>query len=185
MQAIQASGLRSDELTRSVEDLRQLRDRVVHEGDIVLTPSGARSYVTASKRIVDALALSSNPALQARQYEEIALRSLSIAGLQIKETEVDHDRVDAYARTVDGYQIAIQVLFRRGRKLTMRDVAPLAAKISERITSMLVITNAPITQDVRDFLAKTADDSPRLEIIQWRGPEDDDGLVQAIAGLAG
>ncbi|MFJ5039075.1 hypothetical protein [Streptomyces parvulus] len=185
MQAIKASGLLTDELARSVEDLRQLRDRVVHEGDIILTPSGARSYVTAAKRVVDALTLSSNPALQARQYEEIALRSLSIAGLQIRQTEVDHDRVDAYARTADGYQLAIQVLFRRARKLTMRDIAPLAATISERVTSVLVITNAPITQEVRDFLAKTADDSLRLEVIQWRGPEDDDGLVQAIARLAG
>ncbi|MFI2759259.1 hypothetical protein ACH5A3_10330 [Streptomyces echinatus] len=185
MQAIKASGLLTDELARSVEDLRQLRDRVVHEGDIVLTPSGARSYVTAAKRIVDALALSSNPALQARQYEEIALRSLSIAGLKIGQTEIDHDRVDAYARTADGYQLAIQVLFRRGRKLTMRDITPLTASISERITSVLVITNAPITQDVRDFLVETADDALRVEVVQWRGPQDDDDLVQAIAGLAG
>jgi hypothetical protein len=184
MEAIKASGLLPDELARSVKDLRQLRDRVVHEGDIVLTPSGARSYVTAAKRIVDALALSSNPALQARQYEEIALRSLSIAGLHVKATEVDHDRVDAYAQTVDGHQIAIQVLFRRGRKLTMRDIAPLAASISERFTSVLVITNAPVTQEVTDFLVTTADESPRLDVIQWRGPEDDDGLVQAIAGIA-
>ncbi|MFJ6899465.1 hypothetical protein [Streptomyces hokutonensis] len=184
-QAIKASGILPDELARSVDDLKQLRNRVVHQGDIVLTPSGARSYITAAKRIVDALALSSNPALQARQYEEIALRSLSIAGLYVNETVIDHDSVDAYARTANGRQIAVQVLFRRGRKLTMRDIAPIAMNISERITNVLVITNAPITQEVREFHAKTANDSPRLEVIQWRGPEDDDPLVRAIARLTG
>lgn len=185
MQEIRDSGILSDELARSVKDLRQLRDRVVHQGDIILTPSGARSYVTAAKRIVDALALSSNPALQARQYEQIALRSLSVAGLYVSETMLDHNGVDATARTTNGRRIDIQVIFRRGTKLTMRDITPLATNISERFLSVLVITNAPITQEVREFLARTADDSPRLEAIQWRGPEDDDVLVRSIARLAG
>lgn len=184
IQMIREERLLPDDLVRSVEDMRQLRNRVVHDGDVVLTPSGAHSYVTAAKRIVDALAMSRNPAVQAYQYEESVLRSLSLAGLTIGRTASQDEGVDAYANTAAGMTIAIEVLFRRDRKLGMQDIKRLTGNISMRTTNALVITNAPITEEVRDFHVRTSDERPRMEVVQWRGPEDDDALVRAISRLA-
>ncbi|MET8676345.1 hypothetical protein ABZW18_01755 [Streptomyces sp. NPDC004647] len=50
-------GLLNADLHRVANDLQMLRNRVVHEGDVALTPEGARSYVRAAETVIEALAL--------------------------------------------------------------------------------------------------------------------------------
>ncbi|MFE4589812.1 hypothetical protein [Streptomyces laurentii] len=182
--ALSPKEILSPELSRSVKDLSELRNRVIHEGDIIPTVSGARSYVTAAKRIVDALALAGNPALQYRDYEEQVIRSLGINSSYVKRNDGD-EGFDAYGETEAGGRFAVEVLHRRNKRLTMLDVKRLADRLPQLGMGVLVVTNAPLSQEVRDFNASSGDSRPRMEVVQWRDSADDDVLVRAIARVAG
>ncbi|MFD8218043.1 hypothetical protein ACFV2U_31095 [Streptomyces sp. NPDC059697] len=176
-------GLLSDELARSVEDLRQLRNRVVHEGDILLTKSGARSYITAAERIVEALALSQDPRFQALQYERAVIDALKHAGLPAEPGYRD-DEFDAYGQTATGTTIAVEMRFRRRGILKMRDIEQVVSKLSSLTANVLVVTNASLSEEVREF-NRTYDARPRFEVVQWQGDEDTSLLVRAVGRLAG
>ncbi|MFI1973004.1 hypothetical protein [Streptomyces cinnamoneus] len=176
-------GLLSDELARSVDDLRHLRNRVVHEGDILLTKSGARSYITAAQRIVEALELSQDPRFRALQYERSVVEALSRAGLHT-EAGFRDDEFDAYGQTPAGTMIAVDIRFRRGGRLQMRDMEKVVAKFPSLNANVLVVTNAALSEEVREF-NRTHDGRPRCEVVQWQGDEDTPLLVRAIGRLAG
>ncbi|MER6114659.1 hypothetical protein [Streptomyces sp. NPDC001743] len=178
-----AHGLLSRELGRSVEDLHQLRNRVVHEGDITLTASGAKSYVTAAQRIVDALSLASSPALQAQQYEREAIHALNKAGLHMTRGLIDHAGADVYGRTLSGQTIAAEILFRKNQPLSMRDIEKIKESLKDRVTSVLVVTNTPLSREVQQFNATGRESRPGMEVVQWRDDEDNDLLVRAVARM--
>ncbi|WP_159037155.1 hypothetical protein [Streptomyces specialis] len=182
-QTLSGMGLLSDELARSVEDLRHLRNRVVHEGDILLTKSGARSYITAAQRIVEALELSQDPRFQALQYERSVIDALRRAGLPAEPGNRD-DEFDAYGQTPTGSTIAVEVRFRRRGVLRMRDIEKVVSKLPSLAFNVLIVTNAPLSEDVRKF-NQTYDARPRCEVVQWQGDEDTSLLVRAIGRLAG
>ncbi|MEU7018669.1 hypothetical protein [Streptomyces sp. NPDC046385] len=176
-------GLLSPELLRSVEDLRQLRNRVVHEGDIVLTESGARSYVSAAQRIVDALSLSSSPVFLAHRYEERVLSCLSEFGLGIEKGYADTG-FDAVYETLMGGHVVVQVKHRRNGQILMRDIQNVLNRLPDFASGVLVITNAPLSREIREFNAKSHESRPRVEVIQWQSSEDDDVLVRALARIS-
>ncbi|MCX5155651.1 hypothetical protein OG914_16835 [Streptomyces sp. NBC_00291] len=174
----------SPELSRSAQDLLELRNRVVHQGDVIPTVSGARSYVTAANRIVDALALTSNPALQHREYEDQAIRAVSMNSAYVKRNDGDAG-FDAYAETEAGGSFAVDIRHRRNNRLTMEDVKAVADRFPQLDLGVLLLTNSPLSQEVRDFNATSGDSRPRMEVVQWRDSADDDVLARAIARVAG
>lgn len=182
-QTLSSMGLLSDELARSVEDLRKLRNRVVHEGDILLTKSGARSYITAAQRIVEALELSRDPRFQALQYERSIIQALGSAGLPAEPGYRD-DEFDAYGRTPSGTTIAVEVRFRRHGVLQMRDIETVISKLPSLTANVLVVTNAPLSEQIREF-NRTYDARPRCEVVQWQGDRDTPLLTRAVGRLAG
>ncbi|MBZ9637925.1 hypothetical protein K8369_00500 [Streptomyces sp. PSKA30] len=182
-QALANMGLLSDDLARSVEDLRHLRNRVVHEGDILLTKSGARSYITAAQRIVEALELSQDPRFQALQFERSVVDALSRAGLPAEPGYRD-DEFDAYGQTPAGTTIAVEIRFRRQGVLQMRDIEKVLSKLPSLGINVLVVTNAPLSAEVREF-NRTHDTRPRCEVVQWQGDEDTSLLARAIGRMAG
>ncbi|MFE0275689.1 hypothetical protein ACFWZY_26860 [Streptomyces sp. NPDC058992] len=181
--ALANMGLLSDELARSVEDLRHLRNRVVHEGDILLTKSGARSYITAAQRIVEALELSQDPRFQALQYERSIVDALGRAGLPAEPGYRD-DEFDAYGQTPTGTKIAVEIRFRRRGVLQMRDIDKVVSKLPSVAMNVLIVTNAPLSEEVHEF-NRTYDARPQCEVVQWQGDEDTSLLVRAIGRLAG
>ncbi|MFD9029314.1 hypothetical protein [Streptomyces parvulus] len=176
-------GLLSHELARSVDDLRHLRNRVVHEGDILLTKSGARSYITGAQRIVEALELSQDPRFRALQYERSVVDALGRAGLHT-EAGLRDDEFDAYGQTPSGTMIAVEIRFRRRGTLQMRDIEKVVSKLPSLTTNVLIVTNAPLSEEVHEF-NRTYDAGPRCEVVQWQGDEDTSLLVRAIGRLAG
>ncbi|WP_158719309.1 hypothetical protein [Streptomyces sp. NBRC 110035] len=182
-QTLSNMGLLSDELARSVEDLRHLRNRVAHEGDILLTKSGARSYITAAQRIVEALELSQDPRFQALQYERSVVDALGRAGLPAEPGYRD-DEFDAYGQTPAGTSIATEIRFRRRGVLRMRDIEKVVSKLPSLASNVLIVTNAPLSEDVREF-NRTYDSRPLCEVVQWQGDEDTHLLARAIGRLAG
>ncbi|WP_127354351.1 hypothetical protein [Actinacidiphila soli] len=176
-------GLLSGELARSVEDLRSLRNRVVQEGDILLTKSGARSYITAAQSIVEALELAQDSRFQALQYERSVFRAMGRAGLRAEPGYRD-DEFDAYGETPTGTKVAVEVRFRRRGALQMRDIEKLVSKLSSLSENVLVVTNAPLPEKVREF-NRTYDAQPRFEVVQWQGDEDTALLARAIGRLSG
>ncbi|MFI9213279.1 hypothetical protein ACIGW7_34750 [Streptomyces sp. NPDC053253] len=177
------SDVLSPQMARSVTDLSELRDRVVRTGDVIPTVTGARGYVRAAKRIVDALALVNDPSLQRRRYHEDVLAALSSHGIYVLKNDRDFG-VDAYCETEGGGAFAAEVLFRR-RRLVMRDVERVVSSLSELSSGALILTNAPLGDDVREFNAASSDKKPRLEVFQWRNPDDDHALLRAVGRVAG
>ncbi|WP_329444898.1 hypothetical protein OG906_21155 [Streptomyces sp. NBC_01426] len=182
--ALASEDVLSPELSRSANDLLELRNRVVHEGDVIPTVSGARSYVTAARRIVDALALANNPALQHRDYEEQAIRAVSMNSSYVKRNDGDVG-FDAYGETEAGGSFAVEVKHRGNKRLTMEDVKRVADRLPQLGIGVLLLTNAPLSQEVRDFNALSDTSRPRMEVVQWRDSTDNDVLARAIARVAG
>lgn len=182
-QTLSGMGLLSDELARSVEDLRHLRNRVVHEGDILLTKSGARSYITAAQRIVEALELSQDPRFQALQYERSVVHALGRAGLPAEPGNRD-DEFDAYGQTPASTTIAVEVRFRRRGELSLHDIEKVISKLPTLAANVLVVTNAPLAQEVHEFNS-TYNARPRFEVVQWQGDRDTPLLARAIGRLSG
>ncbi|MEU8716418.1 hypothetical protein [Streptomyces sp. NPDC048663] len=181
-QTLSGMGLLSDELARSVEDLRHLRNRVVHEGDILLTKSGARSYITAAQRIIEALELSQDPRFQALQYERSIVHALGRAGLPVEVGNRD-DEFDAYGQTPAGATIAVEIRFRRRGELHIRDLEKVISKLPSLAVNVLVVTNAPLSQEVHE-LNSTYNVRPRFEVVQWQGDNDTPLLARAIGRLS-
>lgn len=176
-------GLLSDDLARSVDDLRHLRNRVVHEGDILLTKSGARSYITAAQRIVEALELSQDPRFQALQYERSVVDALRRAGLP-SEPGYRDDEFDAYGQTPTGTKVAVEIRFRRRGALQMHDIEKVISKLPSVAANVLVVTNAPLSEEVREF-NRTYTSRPCCEVVQWQTDGDTNLLARAIGRLAG
>ncbi|MEU3253022.1 hypothetical protein [Streptomyces sp. NPDC006997] len=183
-QTLYNKGLLTYELSRSVEDLRNLRNRVVHEGDILLTRSGARSYITAAERIVEALTLSQDPRFQALQYERSVTEALERAGLLHVHPGYRDDEFDAYGQTASGTVVAVDVRFRRRGVLKIRDIEEVVSKLPSMASNVLIVTNAPLSTEVRDF-NRTYEDRPRCEVVQWQSDEDTPLLTRSIGRLAG
>ncbi|MER5734346.1 hypothetical protein ABT117_01550 [Streptomyces sp. NPDC002262] len=180
---LEKMGILTSDLARSLDDLRQLRNRVVHDGDIILTQSGTRSYVTAARRITEALTLSTSPALRARRYEEAALNAVRSVGVEVEESYMDKG-FDGLGMTGGNRALAIVVKHRQKTPLTDRDIHASTDHLRDFDGGVLVITNAPLSASIRELNAHSQDSKPPMEVVRWQGPEDSHVLARAIARVA-
>ncbi|WP_306186525.1 hypothetical protein [Streptomyces sp. MK5] len=178
-------GLLSADVTRMANDLLQLRNRVIHERDVLLTTEGARSYVTAAGRVVDALALARSPQVRAAQYEEELQRALLRNAKHVqRHVIVNGKEVDFLVEDHAGRRVVVDAKLRINTPLTVRDVETVVQRARSAVgeVGVLVVTNAPLIKSVRDFnTQQTAGGS--VEVIQWASPMDDDVLVRALSRL--
>lgn len=187
---LSGQGLLPTNIVRSAHDLRELRNRVVHEGEILLTTEGARTYVQSARKFIDALALARTPSLRARSYENSLQRSLSVVAREVVAYPAGRNiPVDFLVRDDAGRVAVVQAKYSQS-PLTLVDVQQEIGRVvrSGIAGGILVITSVSLSEAVRDLNASETvplPDGPRpVEIVTWAGPEDDDVLVRALGRVA-
>ncbi|MGA5453854.1 hypothetical protein ACPCVO_45295 [Streptomyces umbrinus] len=176
-------GVLPGNLARVAGDLRILRNRVVHEGDLKLTPEGAASYVTATQSVIDALSLARTPQARAIRYEQAVFRALIDLGFPVQPGE-KYGELDFFVN-VDDRKVGVVVKY-RGREHFGSDLVRLLERFPPSVAPLLIVTNAALSRSVVKFntegsaLANTA----IREVVQWRDGQDDTILAQALQRVA-
>jgi hypothetical protein len=171
-------------LARVANDLRVLRNRVVHEGDVRLTSEGASSYVTATRSVIDALSLARTPEARAIRYEQAVLRAFVDLGFPIQQVDRDGDW-DFFAN-VDDRQVGIVVKYRGQGRFERYDLKRLAERFPVSAAPVLVVVNVPPSGPVVDFNTGggALPDTAIREVVQWRDGQDDTRLAHALQRAA-
>ncbi|MGW0166307.1 PIN domain-containing protein [Streptomyces sp. NPDC003343] len=183
-------GLVSRDLVRSVEELNDLRNRLVHLEEVQLTPAGARSFVSAARDIIDALTLAARPESQALRFEQAIVDLIRSAGFDVVSGDgaaLRGYRV-AYRSKADTF-VAVQIKRYSSGSFTAeileqqkRHLATLPASV----TSMLVVTDVPLDEPVQAFNSAVNGKDPSvsgeryMEVVQWRDSDDDHFVVRAL-----
>lgn len=181
---VEVQGILPANLARVANDLRELRNRVVHEGDVRLTTEGASSYVAATQSVIDALSLARTPQARAIRYEQAVLRAFVDLGFPIQQVHRDGD-LDFFAH-VDDRQVGIVVKYRGHGRFERYDLKRLADRFPVSAAPVLVVVNVPPSGPVVDFNAGNGalPDTAIREVVQWRDGQDDTHLVHALQRVA-
>ncbi|MFE1892130.1 DUF4145 domain-containing protein [Streptomyces microflavus] len=176
-------GVLPGNLARVAGDLRILRNRVVHEGDMKLTPEGAASYVTATQSVIDALSLARTPQARAIRFEQAVFRALIELGFPVQPSDRDGE-LDFFVN-VDDRKVGVIAKY-RGREHFGSDLMRLSERFPPSAVPLLIVTNAPLSRSALKF--NTEGGAPAntaiREVVQWRDGQDDTILAQALHRVA-
>jgi hypothetical protein len=177
------TGVLPENLARVAGDLRVLRNRVVHEGDVKLTPEVATSYVTATQSVIDALSLARTPQARAIRYEQAVFRTLIDLGFPIQPGE-KYGELDFFVN-LDDRKVGVVVKY-RGREKFGSDLARLTERFPPSAVPLLIVTNASLSPSAVQFNSEgsATADTAICEVVQWRDGRDDTSLVQALQRVA-
>ncbi|MFF3755476.1 PIN domain-containing protein [Streptomyces sp. NPDC002018] len=179
----------SSDVMRRVRELQEIRNQVVHSSEIELTQEGARAFVAKAKEVSDSLALASAPRSQSMRLEYAIYEALNRRGFTVTQQQAGRFQYD-FLVTDDsrtGSFVAVEAKFVSDglfRDRNLREEAGKLASMPADVTSLLVVTNGSLVPRVQEFNA-TIDESSgidgrRLEVVQWRGPDDDPLLTRAL-----
>lgn len=180
IRSAEIQGVLPSNLARVANDLRALRNRVVHEGDVLLTSEGATSYVTATQSVIDALSLARTPQAHAIRYEQGVLRAIADLGFLIRQAERDDDW--DFVVNFDDRQVGIVVKYRGRGRFEWYELKRIAERFPASVVPGLVVTNVPINDPVVEFNAGSGilPDTAICEVVQWRGGQDDAKIATAL-----
>lgn len=184
IQRAELQGVLPSSLARVANDLRALRNRVVHEGDVMLTSEGATSYVTATQSVIDALSLARTPQARAIRYEQAVLGAIADLGFPIQQAERDGDW-DFFVN-VDDKQVGVVVKYHGRGRFERYELKRLAERFPVSAVPVLVVTNIPLSGPVVEFNTEggALPDTAIREVVQWRDGQDDTQIVRALQRVA-
>jgi hypothetical protein len=91
--------------------------------------------------------------------------------------------VDMIAETQSG-PVAVIVKYRRRSPLTLAYVGAAVSNWKpDRTVGLLIVTNVPLSNEVREFNA-TVENRPPVEVITWNDERDDGILIRALGRVA-
>ncbi|MFJ3985602.1 hypothetical protein [Streptomyces fungicidicus] len=179
MRIIEEHAFLPHHLIRLSRDLMLLRDRVASAGDVSLTASDAKAYVAAAQTVSDALQLAQTPQAAYLRYERAVQGALLSLNLPVHKQELDGG-VDFLVGKYDGV-VGIEVKYTKHSRFPRATVEMIAAKHKPSSSvPVLVVANAPLTGNGSEMRFDPEVTSVR-EVIQWRGEEDNDQLMQALS----
>lgn len=117
-------------------------------------------------------------AIYTARLQEAILRKL--AGQVVAET--NDDRPDIVFVAEDGRQVLVEVKHRSSGALGLSEVAAARQQLAryDDAKSLLLVTNAPLSDEVRQHNASNPGFAEGLEIITWNDDRDDDLLARAL-----
>ncbi|MFJ4709712.1 PIN-like domain-containing protein [Streptomyces anulatus] len=187
LRELEQLGITPGEVLQSIRNLQQMRNSIVHKDDVELTLEGARSFISSAKVAVEALAISSTPQAQAQQFEN-AISDLmreagfSVSGITEEGGDPGYDFRVTYRSQVDRF-VAVQAKYISNgafdEKSLERERERLK-KLSDAAASVLVVTNAPLVDAVREFNLTSAENEFPMEVVQRRSSEDDHLVIRAL-----
>ncbi|MER7622741.1 PIN domain-containing protein [Streptomyces sp. NPDC126503] len=179
----------SADIMRRVRELREIRNQIVHSSEIELTQEGARTFVAKAKEVADSLALASAPRSQAMRLEDAIYEALNRGGFTVAQQQAGRSQYDflvADDSRTDSF-VAVEAKFVSDGLFHERNLREEAGKLASMpvdVTSLLVVTNGSLMPRVQEFNAtidgSSGIDGRRLEVVQWRGPDDDAALTRAL-----
>ncbi|MFJ3501323.1 PIN-like domain-containing protein [Streptomyces sp. NPDC090135] len=176
----------------NVRQLQNIRNSLAHESNFHLTEEGARTLISTAKEVVSALALISAPRTQAMRFEQSILESLNRGDFPVFRQNRNDFQADFLVRNVPDSDscVAIEVKFTSNGVFSDRRLREEMGKLvlmPEDMKSLLVVTNGSLAPHVQQFNSSAHGAAKlggrRLEIVQWRTPDDDPSLHRALAEL--
>ncbi|MDF6042116.1 PIN-like domain-containing protein [Streptomyces sp. JH14] len=182
------SGVSSD-VVRAIRELQEIRNNLVHASGFEFTEEGIRTFLERAKGIVDALALAGAPGFQAVRFEQAVLEAIRGMGFDAAIPTGGGREFDIAVRegeNSDSY-VYVQVKYLSDGEFSarrLREQVGLLASASADVASVIVVTNADLSNRAREFNStidsSSGIDGRRLEIVQWNGSEDDPLLMRAL-----
>ncbi|MFD9773757.1 hypothetical protein ACFWXE_26055 [[Kitasatospora] papulosa] len=172
-------------LARVANDLRELRNRVVHEGDVSLTAEGAATYVTATQSVLEALTLARTPRARAVRYDHAVKRAVVDLGFNVQEVEME--RGFDFLVHIDGKTIGVVAKYTGHPHFMGSDLRRLVGRYpAASVVPALIVTNSSLSGPVSEFNSggSATADTCIAEVAQWRDGQDDDLLMGALQRLA-
>ncbi|MFF3143338.1 PIN domain-containing protein [Streptomyces sp. NPDC057927] len=186
-------GLISQEMARSAKELNQLRNHIAHTGESELTQEGALSFVSTARNLIEALAVAATPQAQGLRFEKAIIDLIRVAGFEITSADLLADQGYSFRvahRSQPESFVAIQVKYYSSGSFGAKNLELQQERLSSlpgNVTSMLVVTNAPVADTVQAFNASAIGESPfmlggrrYMEVVQWRNSDDDHLVVRAL-----
>ncbi len=177
------------DVMRRVRELRTVRNKIAHGDEVEFTQEGALAFVAMAREVVDYLTLVNAPRYQAAQLEAAIHEALNRGGFSVTESRVDGSLFDFLVGDPmnPGSFAAVEVQFIAGGSFNESNLSREAgrlATVGTGVISLLVVTNAPLAPRVQEFNSAIDGSSGlagrRLEVVQWRGPDDDSVLIRAL-----
>ncbi|MGI5048367.1 hypothetical protein ACM9HD_33735, partial [Streptomyces sp. JAC25] len=172
-------------LARVANDLRELRNRGVHEGDVILTAEGATTYVTATQSVLEALALARTPRARAMRYDHAVKRAVADLGFNVQEVEMD--RGFDFLVHIDGKTVGVVAKYTQHTRFMGVELRRLFERYPAASgVPALIVTNSSLSAAVSEFnsVGSATADTSISEVTQWRDSQDDDLLMGALQRLA-
>ncbi|MFM9444854.1 hypothetical protein [Streptomyces acidiscabies] len=173
-------GVLPNNLARTATDLKVLRDRVVHEGDISLTKEGAVSYIAATQSVLDSLSLARTPIARGIRYEQAVLRTIVELGFNIQPATQD-DNHDFFV-SIENNLVGVVVRYHTRAPLSTLNVKKAAKRIPASTIPAIMVTNATLNPSIIDEIPEiiNSSDTALREVVQWRDGQDNRSLVSAL-----
>lgn len=182
--------LLSRDLMADAQQLYEIRSQIAHADEPIMTQEGALSYLSTARKVVDALTLASTSQSQALRFEGAIENLLESSGFLVERVLVDSGYDFRVRRPESGSSMALNLKFYgSGRPYIMQYFEHERKKLESLpvdVNSLLVVTNSPVTNAVQAALSQPSlegidsSSGPRsLDVVQWRGPEDDNSVVAA------
>jgi hypothetical protein len=163
-----------------INDLRAIRNALAHdvEGKPNIDRSRALEYAELVRQTIVAISHRTGTI-----YADQVKHALERAGAGVKEMHHVESGVDMIAETQSG-PVAVIVKYRRRSPLTLAYVGAAVSNWKpDRTVGLLIVTNVPLSNEVREFNA-TVENRPPVEVITWNDERDDGILIRALGRVA-
>jgi hypothetical protein len=174
--------------------LSEARNNVVHLRSVTLTQEDVNAFVSGARDVVVALSPLFTAHGRAIRFERVINDIASSAQLQVDEPSgfVDHgyDMLVTSPGRPESV-VTVQVKYRSRGFFSLTDLVK-AVKVLEGhpgLTAMVIVTNAPIVGGATEFIGENGRRQIRsirhVELVQWKGAEDDSLVVRALKRAIG
>ncbi|MEV0906129.1 PIN-like domain-containing protein [Streptomyces hokutonensis] len=189
----------SQDIVRTLSEMREFRNRLAHGLEVELTQEGAISLISRARGIVNSLTVALSPRAQTLRIEAAMVDLARGAGYEVTPMGGGGDRgfdirVHNPARPdvatgieiayfVNGGEYDPQILEREKRRLS---------SLPEGISTLLIVTNASLPDSIQECNGIiSASDDPAdgenrcIRILQWESGDDDVRILDALAQATG
>jgi hypothetical protein len=159
-----------------LERRRRRLQKAIEEAHSEANPDVAQGMIQAATIIDPQLAPS--PRAQAGLYEDRVGAALQGIFEDVKR-EPTSDRYDFAVKTPMG-QTAVEVKYKRVGPFRVSDVANIVRRHRGKTNKLVIVTNAPLSEEVRTINSDGTYDGVSVEVVTWNDAGDDNLLHRAV-----
>ncbi|MFD5492223.1 PIN-like domain-containing protein [Streptomyces sp. NPDC127091] len=195
MKELERQMLVSQDLARSFAEMVDIRNRISHGVDVQLTQEGAAPLISKARNIINALNAALAPHAQMLRLEAVVTDMALAAGYEVRPASGGADRgydFRVYAPSRPEVSVGVEIVYYAGGgEFSMKALESHQrnrSSLPNGLTSLLIVTNASLSDSVRQFNDSVAagniratEGSHRVEIVQFQSGDDGDQVLSALA----